>query len=163
MPRKTYLFYANSGDDAKDVSRLIKPNGNESLHYLLEQHFDSTPEGKIPEMGYRLSERNAEGTHIRPGPWVVESVDSYLPDLPVGSGFAEVVICECGYAPLPEDENPWTEIARSNQVTFDDSFGGNEELFLKFLQSDEAAQYELRGRIPVKFKEEIEKSGIAVG
>ena len=162
MSRKTYLFYANSGDESKDWSTLVKPNGSKTCHRLLSQHFDSTPEGEIPETGYRLTETNAEHTHSRMAPWVVESVESYLPDLPVGSEFTEICICNCAWRPLPEEENPWSEIKRGNQVTFDDSFGGNEKLFLKFLQSDEAAQYELRGRIPVKFKDAIEKSGITV-
>lgn len=160
--RKTYLFYANSGTD-KDWSTLVKPNGSKTCHRLLSQHFDCTPEGEIPEVGYRLSESNSDNTQTRPGPWVVDSVESYLPDLPVGSEFAEICICNCAYQPLPEEENPWSNVMVGGQVTFDDSFGGNEELFSKFLQSDEAANYELRGRIPVKFKEQIEKSGIAIG
>ncbi|NEZ57713.1 hypothetical protein [Adonisia turfae] len=123
--QRTYLFYANSGDDAKDTSRLIASDGQESLHSLLAQHFDCSPDGEAPEEGCRLSEyksdpsaysrplnkREAAGsTHHRPGPWVVTRVESYLPDLPVGTEYTEVVMCWCDYQPLPEADNPWIEM-----------------------------------------------------
>lgn len=123
--QRTYLFYANSGDDAKDTSRLISPMGDETLHSLLAQHFDCSPDGDTPDEGYRLSEykcdpqtysrslsqREAAGsTHHRPGPWVVTRVESYLPDLPVGTEYTEIVMCWCDYQPLPEADNPWIEM-----------------------------------------------------
>ncbi|EKU99737.1 hypothetical protein Lepto7375DRAFT_1805 [Leptolyngbya sp. PCC 7375] len=123
--QRTYLFYANSGDETKDTSRLISPTGDETLHSLLSQHFDCSPNAEAPEEGYRLSEyksdpdaysrqlspREAAGsTHHRPGPWVVTRVESYLPDLPVGTEYTEVVMCWCDYQPLLEADNPWIEM-----------------------------------------------------
>ena len=70
-----------------------------------------------PTESYRLSEYKSglvgdrpTTTHHRPGPWIVETVESYLPDLPAGTEFGEVVICTCGYRPLPEAENSWIEM-----------------------------------------------------
>lgn len=70
-------------------------------------------------------------THYRPGPWVVEAVEAYSPDLPVETEFSEVVICQCSYQPLPTAENPWKE-DNAPVVTLD-SFGGDKEAFKEFL------------------------------
>ncbi|NEZ61992.1 hypothetical protein D0962_04250 [Leptolyngbyaceae cyanobacterium CCMR0082] len=126
---KTYIFYGCSGDESKDWSTLTGSDGSQSQHRLLSQHFDCSPNAEAPEEGYRLSEykndpsaysrplnkREAAGsTHHRPGPWVVTRVESYLPDLPVGTEYTEVVMCWCDYQPLLEADNPWIEMIMPN-------------------------------------------------
>ncbi|EKU99700.1 hypothetical protein Lepto7375DRAFT_1768 [Leptolyngbya sp. PCC 7375] len=115
MTRKLILFYADSGDDSKDYATLVRGDDRQELR-LLAQYYDSSNK-PIPNEGYRLSEykRGEIGgvlrpTHHRPGPWMVEIVENYVPDLPIGTEFGEVVICTCGYSPLPEAENPWIEM-----------------------------------------------------
>lgn len=117
MTRKLILFYADSGNDELDYGTLTRGNDSQELR-LLGQYYDSSNK-PAPTEGYRLSEyksglvgddRRPTTTHHRPGPWMVETVESYLPDLPVGTEFGEVVICTCGYSPLPEAENPWVEM-----------------------------------------------------
>ena len=168
---KTYIFYGCSGDEAKDWSTLTRSDGSQSRHRLLAQHHDCRPNAEAPEEGYRLSEykhdpqaystplteRQAAGsTHYRPGPWIVTRVESYLPDLPVGTEYTEVVMCWCDYQPLPEAENPWVEMIIRNEVTFEDSFGGHKDLFGQFLESDTVRDYKIVGPVPSEFKEKVE-------
>ena len=116
MSRKLILFYANSGDSGLDYGTLTRGDNDNQRLKLLAQYYDSS-DSPAPDEGYRLSSyKQAEvdgvtrNTHHRPGPWSVETVESYLPDLPMGTEFGEVVICTCDYTPLPDDENPWVEL-----------------------------------------------------
>ncbi len=113
---KTILFYADSGDDAKDFSTLVTPTGSKSLHKLIEQHLDPT-NGPAPKSGYRLSETSPDGTHCRQSPWIVYRKESYVPDIPIGTKYIEVVICWCDWQPLSDEENPWIEIARNSDLS----------------------------------------------
>ncbi|MEO1353415.1 MAG: hypothetical protein AAFW84_32410 [Cyanobacteria bacterium J06635_15] len=141
---KLVLFRAEDG--SKRWSTLTRPDGSQIQVQTLEQHLDCS--GKpAPEPGYRLSETkrdmdaathyhmDSSYTHYRPGPWRVSRVESYVPDLPVGTEFAEIVVCTCEYTPLPED-TPWREY--NVPVVTLDSFGGDEAAFEAFLTTDEA-------------------------
>ncbi len=84
MVRKLILFYADSGNNSKDYATLVRDGDTQQLR-LIAQHYDSS-NGPIPNEGYRLSEykKGIVGdrpttTHHRPGPWLVETVESYLP------------------------------------------------------------------------------------
>ena len=144
--KKLVLFYAHSGDDEKDWNTLIRASdGTQQQVRFLGQHTGSKP---APEPGYRLSETKRDvatakvyhlddsDTHYRPGPWVVDSVESYLPDLPIGTEFTEIVVCQCEYSPLPDADNPWKEY--NAPVVHPDAFGGDTEAFEAFKQSEQA-------------------------
>ncbi|MGB3237187.1 MAG: hypothetical protein WBB29_02755 [Geitlerinemataceae cyanobacterium] len=100
--------------------------GTRSLTGILAEHFCSS--GKpIPEVGDRLGEHKSdeEGTfYAKDGDWIVDRVESYLPDLPVGQEFTEVVICYCKYDPI---EAVW--IPQGKSIVSVASFGGDREAF----------------------------------
>ena len=74
----------------------------------------------------------------------------------MGTEYAEIVMCWCDYQPLPEAENPWSEMIIRNEVTFEDSFGGNKDLFGQFLESNTVEDYKIVGPVPSEFKEKVE-------
>ncbi|HIK33365.1 MAG TPA: hypothetical protein IGS17_15885 [Oscillatoriales cyanobacterium M59_W2019_021] len=101
-------------------------SGSRSLTGILQEHFDSSGR-PIPEVGERLTEgkKDEDGTHYsRWGDWVVDRVESYLPDLPVGQEFTEVVICWCKYSPV---EPVW--VPQGKSIVSVESFGGDVEAF----------------------------------
>ena len=117
MTKKLILFYAHSGDDNADYGAVSRSDGFDGFQTnLIAQYYDCS-DSPVPSEGYRPSERKKgligerpTTTHHRPGPWTVERVESYPADLPTGTEFDEIIICTCGYAPLPEDENPWIKM-----------------------------------------------------
>jgi hypothetical protein len=103
--------------------------GSRSLTGILEEHFDSSGR-PIPEVGDRTTEGKKDDNgmnYSRWGDWVVDRVESYLPDLPVGQEFTEVVICYCKYDPI---EPVWVEQGKS--IVSVASFGGDREAFEKW-------------------------------
>ena len=92
---------------------------------ILAQHLDYS-DGPAPKPGDRLNEHQGNG-HLqagswRPGPWRVVSVEEY-PGNTGQESFAEVVICSCEYAPLPDEVNPWN-LSQLGQPSLE-SFGGD--------------------------------------
>lgn len=117
-PRKYYIYRADWGE--KQGWRTF--SGSRSLTGILEEHFDSSG-GAIPEVGDRLTEgkKDDDGTYYsRWGDWVVDRVESYLPDVPVGQEFTEVVICWCKYSPI---EPVW--VPQGKSIVSVESFGGD--------------------------------------
>ena len=105
-------------------------SGTRSLTGILAEHFDSS--GKpIPEVGDRLGEHKTEDDgsfYARVGDWVADRVESYVPDLPVGQEFTEVVICWCKYDPI---DAPWI-FQGDKRIVSVESFGGDREAFEKW-------------------------------
>lgn len=100
-------------------------SGSRSLTGILAENFFSS--GKTPEVGGRITEgkKDEDGTHYsRWGDWVVDRVESYVPDLPVGQEFTEVVICWCKYDPV---EPVW--VPQGKSIVSVESFGGDREAF----------------------------------
>ncbi|MGB6168276.1 MAG: hypothetical protein WBF52_11875 [Geitlerinemataceae cyanobacterium] len=102
---------------------------NRTLTGILNETFDSSV-SPIPEVGERLTDdkTDEEGTHYsRWGDWVVSRVESYLPDMPVGQEFTEVVICWCKYDPI---EPEW--VPQGKSIVSVESFGGDAQAFEKW-------------------------------
>ena len=101
-----------------------------SLTNILAEHFDSSGR-EIPEPGYRPPEFirvedaidpqfPAAKTHYRKSDWEVVRVETYTPDIPVGTDFGMIVICTCQYNPIDAPLKPMPE----RQISVD-SFGGD--------------------------------------
>jgi hypothetical protein len=99
---------------------------------LLGQYFDYS-NGPAPDVGYRLPEFKYDDavatfdhrggvTHQRLSPWNVSRVDEYVGNTGQET-MDDVVIAYCAYAPLPENENPWVEMAPA--IVSLESFGGD--------------------------------------
>lgn len=111
-------------------------SGSRSLTGILQENFFSS--GNTPEVGDRLTEgkKDEDGrSYSRWGDWVVDArravfdhrVESYLPDMPVGQEFTEVVICWCKYDPI---EPEW--VPQSKSIVSVESFGGDRDAFEKW-------------------------------
>lgn len=105
-------------------------SGTRSLTGILAEHFCSS--GKpIPEVGDRLGEHKTEDDgsfYTRVGDWIADQVESYVPDLPVGQEYTEMVICWCRHVPT---DSPW--VFQGNQsIVSVASFGGDIEAFEKW-------------------------------
>lgn len=112
----------------------------ESLTKTLFEHYDCSDE-TIPEPGYRppefirvnqFTDPDYPGakTHHRQSDWEVVKVDTYTPDIPLGTGFDMIVICTCKYNPINAPLNPMPE--RKVSV---DSFGGDEKAYEQWVES----------------------------
>lgn len=102
--------------------------GSRTLTGILQESFFSSD--KTPEVGDRLTEgkKDEDGTNYsRRGDWVVDRVESYLPDMPVGQEFTEVVICWCKYDPI---EPKW--VPQGKSIVSVASFGGDRDAFEKW-------------------------------
>jgi hypothetical protein len=100
--------------------------GTRSLTGILNECFDSSG-SPIPVTGERLTDdkTDEDGTfYSRWGDWVVDRVESYVPDLPVGQEFTEIVICYCKYDPI---EPVW--VIQGKSIVSIESFGGDREAF----------------------------------
>ena len=62
-------------------------SGSRSLTQILHENFDSSS-SPIPEVGDRTLDHKKEAdgmTYARDGDWVIDRIESYVPDLPVGA------------------------------------------------------------------------------
>lgn len=126
-PNKYIIYRANWGE-AKGWRTF---SGTRSLTGILEERFYSS--GKIPEVGDRTldTKKDANGiTYAKDGDWIIDRVESYLPDVPVGQEFTEVVICYCKYDPIDAE---W--IPQGKSIISLDSFGGDEKAFQNWLDT----------------------------
>lgn len=136
MSRLT-IFQASTFDELQKA-----PGGLERLEdmgitgHILRQYFDYSNQ-PAPSTGYRLKEFKTDGgtasfdhqggvTHHRLSDWRVARAETYVANTGY-EAFDEVVVAYCEYSPLPDEENPWIEMAPA-RVTVD-SFGGNEKAF----------------------------------
>jgi hypothetical protein len=106
-----------------------------TLTGILNESFFSS--GETPEVGERLTDdkTDEDGTfYSRWGDWVVDRVESYLPDLPVGQEFTEVVICYCKYDPI---EPVW--VKQGKAIVSIESFGGDREAFEAWKRDNEGS------------------------
>lgn len=98
---------------------------------ILGQHYLGS--GNIPQQGDRLTEYKCDDqattfdhrggtTHYRPSPWQVTQVEEYVGNTGL-EAMQQVAIAYCAYAPLPEQDNPWLEMAPA--IVSLDSFDGD--------------------------------------
>ena len=129
-----YIIYRANWDEDKGWRTFT---GSRSLTGILAEHFFSS--GQTPEIGDRLGEHKTDEDgkfYARVGDWVVDRVESYVPDLPVGTEFTEVVICFCKYDPI---EPEW--IPQGKSIVSLDSFGGDLEAFQNWLDTADTSNY----------------------
>lgn len=107
---------------------------------ILAEHYSGSG-CEIPEPGYRPTEyvqveslykpeKHGYSTHSRDGDWVVDRVEEYTPDLPMGTEFGSVVICYCKYSPIDAPLQPMPD-----RIISADSFGGDETKYQEYLNS----------------------------
>lgn len=136
--RKYVIFQAESSKDEHWRNRKLQHT--QALTNILQENWDSSDK-PIPELGYRPTEfvrvdslhnskQHGHSTHYRQGDWEVVRVETYTPDLPMGE-FDMVVICYCKYNPINAPLKPMPE----RQVSVD-SFGGDEEAYKRWLESE---------------------------
>jgi hypothetical protein len=124
------IFKAEDSSAPGWEARTLQVSG--SLTDLLGQYFDYS-NGPAPDVGYRLPEFKHDDaaatfdhrggvTHQRLSPWNVSRVDEYVGNTGQET-MDDVVIAYCAYAPLPENENPWVEMAPA--IVSLESFGGD--------------------------------------
>jgi len=88
----------------------------QAMTNILAEHYSGSG-CDIPETGYRPTEyvqvesihnpnKHGQSTHYRDGDWVVDRVQEYIPDLPIGAEFGSIVICYCKYAPIDSQLKP---------------------------------------------------------
>lgn len=135
--RKYIIYRADWGE--KQGWRTF--TGTRTLTGILNETFDSSG-GAIPEAGERLTDdkKDDDGTYYsRWGDWVVDRVESYLPDMPVGQEFTEVVICWCKYSPV---EPVW--VPQGKSIVSVESFGGDRAAFEKWkLENADNPRYQV--------------------
>lgn len=122
------IFKASHLSDGEP--RTLQPSGASTD--ILAQHLDYSNK-PVPQTGYRLMEFKTDDTsatfdhqggvtHRRFSPWQVTRVDEYVAN--TGQELMdEVVVCYCNYVPLPEQDNPWVEVAPA--LVSVESFGGD--------------------------------------
>ena len=136
MMRKYIIFMAEDGQPDWQQRKLEHTGGCTDI---LAEYYDSSDSSV--EIGYRPTEYKQMAefvdpqfpsgtTHRRRGDWEVKSIESYVPDLPVGTSFGEVIICYCVYNPIDE---PW-KLQGKPQITVH-SFGGDREAFENYTKS----------------------------
>jgi hypothetical protein len=117
------IFRASCAELSRAKVEPHFPSGSSSD--ILAQHLDYS-DGPSPEPGDRLPEHCGNGhlqaSSSRPGPWRVVAVDEYVGNTGC-EPFDSVVICSCEYAPIPDEENLWSQ-NQLGQVSLD-SFGGD--------------------------------------
>ena len=136
-----YVIYEVSSNTPDQICQDLA-KGGDRLWNTLGIHLDYS-DAEYPTPGDRpineyLKDEAGRKTHSRFTPWVVESVEAYVPDLPIGQRFDEVVICTCAYSPLPEAENPWVPINRLQPTV--ESFGGDADAFEAWRSDQNAEQ-----------------------
>lgn len=136
------IFKAKGLNAPEWEGRTLQPSG--ALTDILSQHFDYSIK-PAPGPGYRLLEfkhdpesatfdHQGSATHHRESPWRVARVDEYVGNTGQEE-MAELLIAYCDYAPLPEEENPWVEMAPAGISL--DSFGGDVEAFEAWKKSQQ--------------------------
>ncbi len=56
-------------------------------------------------------------THQRLGPWLIDDdYEEYIPDIPTHA-YNAVYTFKFSYAPLPDEENPWVKIERTQDLS----------------------------------------------
>lgn len=111
-----------------------------SLTKNLFEHFDSSDK-PLPGPGYRPPEFirieeavdpqfSAAKTHYRKSNWEVVRVETYTPDIPVGTDFGMIVICTCQYNPIDAPLKPMPD----RQISID-SFDGDENAYQRYLET----------------------------
>ena len=140
MSNKRLVMFLAAGDEHGWEER--KFSHTNSLTNILCTHYDCTG-SEPPEVGYRPSEYKSEdgkgSTHYRDGDWVVTKVDVFVPDIPVGNIYDEIVVCSCEYDPITPE---WKAFGK--RIVSLDSFGGDREAYNKFIASDEAKDYDIQ-------------------
>lgn len=141
-PSRWVLFREARGQgDVKGWENRKFAHSN-ALTFILAEHYDCTG-SEPPEVGYRPSEYKSEdgkgSTHYRDGDWVVTKVDVFVPDIPVGNIYDEIVVCSCEYDPITPE---WKAFGK--RIVSLDSFGGDREAYNKFIASDEANDYDIQ-------------------
>jgi hypothetical protein len=143
--RRYIIFQAETGDAEGWEERKLEHT--QALTDILAEYWDSSNQ-PIPEPGYRPLEfirvdglhdpkRHGHSTHYRPSDWEVVRVETYTPDIPTpASTFDEIVLCYCQYSPIDAPLKPMPE----RQVSLD-SFGGDEEAYQRWLESEQGKQY----------------------
>ena len=134
--RKYIIFMAEDGQPNWEERKLQHTGGCTDI---LTEYYDSS-DSPIA-IGYRPTEYKQEPefvdpqfsgatTHQRRGEWEVQRIESYVPDLPLGTNFNEIVICYCIYNPI---ESPWT--LQSKPAISIESFGGDREALDRYTES----------------------------
>lgn len=140
--RKLILFKADKGEIRRyrqmtetrigeSFYRVANAGAVPSLIDTIAEHHDSSNK-PLPDVGCRLTETVPEDRNcFRDSGWEVVNVERYTPD--TSSSFDVICLCYCVYKPLnPEDT--WVKQAHRLPVSID-SFGGNEEAFKQWQES----------------------------
>jgi hypothetical protein len=97
---KYIIFQADKGQDEGALQRKLEHT--QAMTWILSENWDSS-DRPIPEPGYRPEEFVPSGqspsSHYRSGDWVVDRVETYSPDLPMGK-FDLIVMCYCKFDPV---------------------------------------------------------------
>lgn len=138
------IYMAKSGEGRIRLSGGMLTQDRETR--ILRDSYDYRPvhQRKV-EVGERLMcSARVPGSTLRtsrtiPTDWVVTEVETYQPSIDV-PGFREVVIAYCDRQPLSLEEFK-AAIDDNNVKVSVDSFGGDEEAYQKFLESQAAKGY----------------------
>jgi hypothetical protein len=143
-PHKWVIFREAEGQSLAGDWKERKLAHSNLLTFIVAEHYDSTG-SEPPEAGYRPTEyRSATSEHVaqyRKGDWVVVRTEVFVPNIPIGNEFDEIVVCYCVYDPI---EPKWKSFKQDKSIASLDSFGGDREAYNKFLLSDEVDNYEIR-------------------
>jgi hypothetical protein len=141
---KWIVYKADSGEEGIPQSSQRKLQHSQALTWILRENWVGA-NVPTPEPGDRFidfvridaehdPDKHAHNTHHRDSDWVVDRVEEYVPDLPTGTEFTEVVICYCKYVPIDAPLNPMPD----RQVSAH-SFGGDEVKYQEYLDSQKVA------------------------
>jgi len=140
--RRYIVFQADKNE--KTEWRERKLQHTQALTWILAEYWDSSDK-PIPEPGYRPTEfikvdalhnpdEHAYSTHYRKGDWEVDRVETYTPDITVGTTFGMIVICYCKYKPINAPLTPMPD----RQVSLE-SFGGDKTKYEEWQKSQKVA------------------------
>ena len=135
-----YIIFQAESDAGLPHWKERKLHHTQALTWILAENWDSSGSAN-PEPGYRPTEyvrvdalhnpdKHGYSTHYRDGDWVVERVEEYTPDLPLGTKFDVIVICYCKYDPINAPLQPMPDRTISAE-----SFGGDEAKYQEYLDS----------------------------
>ncbi len=138
------IYMAKSGEGRIRLSGGMLTQDRETR--ILRDSYDYRPVHKRKvEIGERLMcsasvpDSTLRTTRTIPTDWVVTEVETYEPSVDIPE-FREVVIAYCERQPLSLEE--FKEAIDDNNVKVSvDSFGGDEEAYRKFLESNAAKGY----------------------